>query len=160
MELTLSLSLATPELIIAVGAMVLLMIGVYSDERVNALVSGLAAALLIGAALWILLYPSDGAAFGGGFVSDPFSRFMKVLALVGSAVTLVMSLGFAKAEKFDKFEFPVLILLSTLGMKLRHGLADRDGIAFAFQNQPERSADIRLVVHDEDVARAYHLAGS
>ena len=50
------------------------------------------------------------------FVSDPFSRFMKVLALIGSAVTLVMSLGFAKAEKFDKFEFPVLILLSTLGM--------------------------------------------
>ena len=39
-----------------------------------------------------------------------------MLALLGSGVTLVMSLGFAKAEKFDKFEFPVLILLSTLGM--------------------------------------------
>jgi NADH-quinone oxidoreductase subunit N len=116
MELTASLSLATPELIIAVGAMALLMIGVYSGERANALVSGLAAGLLIVAAVWILLNPSDGAAFGGGFVSDPFSRFMKVLALVGSAVTLVMSLGFAKAEKFDKFEFPILILLSTLGM--------------------------------------------
>jgi NADH-quinone oxidoreductase subunit N len=116
MELYSSLSLATPELIIAAGAMLLLMIGVYSGERANALVSGLAVALLIFAAGWILLYPSDRAAFGGAFVSDPFSRFMKVLALTGSAVTLVMSLGFAKAEKFDKFEFPVLILLSTLGM--------------------------------------------
>jgi NADH-quinone oxidoreductase subunit N len=116
MELSSSLSLATPELILAAGAMVLLMIGVYSGERANALVSGLAAGLLIVAAGWILLYPADGAAFGRAFVSDPFSRFMKVLALVGSAVTLFMSLGFAKAEKFDKFEFPVLILLSTLGM--------------------------------------------
>ncbi len=116
MELTSSLSLATPELIIAVAAMALLMVGVYAGERANAVVSGVAAATLIVAAGWILLYPADGMAFGGAFVSDPFSRFMKVLALIGSAVTLVMSLGFAKAEKFDKFEFPVLILLSTLGM--------------------------------------------
>ncbi len=43
---------------------------------------------------------------------------MKVLALIGSAVTLLMSLGFARAEKFDSFEFPVLILLATLGMML------------------------------------------
>ena len=43
---------------------------------------------------------------------------MKVLALIGSAVTLVMSIGFAEAEKFDKFEYPVLILLATLGMML------------------------------------------
>jgi NADH-quinone oxidoreductase subunit N len=37
---------------------------------------------------------------------------MKVLALVGSAVTLVMSMRFAKAEHFDKFEYPVLVLLA------------------------------------------------
>ena len=53
----------------------------------------------------------DGQAFGGAFITDAFARFMKVLTLVGSVVTLVMSIGFAKAEKFDKFEFPVLILL-------------------------------------------------
>jgi NADH-quinone oxidoreductase subunit N len=116
MDLSTSLSLATPELIIAVGAMVLLMLGVYSGERANAAVSGLAATILIVAAAWILFYPADGEAFEQAFISDPFSRFMKLLALIGSAVTLVMSLSFAKQEKFDKFEFPVLILLSTLGM--------------------------------------------
>ncbi|HET9536066.1 MAG TPA: NADH-quinone oxidoreductase subunit NuoN [Mesorhizobium sp.] len=116
MELYSSLSLATPELIIAIASMALLMIGVYAGERANAAVSVIAAVVLFVAAGWILLYPAEGTAFGGAFVSDPFSRFMKVLALLGSGVTLVMSLGFAKAEKFDKFEFPVLILLSTLGM--------------------------------------------
>ena len=118
MDLSTSLSLATPELIIAIGAMVLLMVGVYSSERVNTTVSVLAAVLLLVAAGWILVYPADGEAFGKAFVSDPFSRFMKLLALIGSAVTLIMSLSFARQEKFDKFEFPVLILLSTLGMML------------------------------------------
>ncbi|WP_274628574.1 NADH-quinone oxidoreductase subunit NuoN [Arvimicrobium flavum] len=118
MDFNSSLVLIAPELIIAVGAMVLLMIGVYSGERSNNTVTGLSVALLIGAAAWMLLFGQNGPAFGSAFVSDPFARFMKLLSLLGSAVTLIMSVGFAKAEKFDKFEFPVLILLCTLGMML------------------------------------------
>jgi NADH-quinone oxidoreductase subunit N len=117
-ELSHSLSLAGPELILALGAMALLMVGAYSGEKANRMVTGLAVALLVAAAAWILLFTGDGTAFGGAFVSDAFGRFMKILTLIGSAVTLVMSIGFAKAEKFDKFEYPVLILLSTLGMLL------------------------------------------
>ena len=66
----------------------------------------------------MLFYTGDGEAFGGAFVSDPFARFMKVLTLVGSALTLMMSTGFAKEQNFDKFEYPVLVLLATLGMML------------------------------------------
>ena len=66
----------------------------------------------------MLLFAGDGKAFGDAFITDPFARFMKVLTLIGSVVTLIMSVGFAKAEKFDKFEYPVLILLATLGMML------------------------------------------
>lgn len=113
-----SLALATPELIIAVGALALLMVGVYSGERANATVNGLAVAILIGAGAWMIFFTGDGKAFGGAFVVDPFACFMKVLTLAGSIVTLVMSVGFAKAEKFDKFEYPVLIMLATLGMLL------------------------------------------
>ena len=113
-----NLTLMAPELLITVGALALLMIGAFSGERANALVSGLAVALLLAALALVVLFPQDGHVFGRAFVSDPLSRFMKVLTLVGSVVTLVMSAGFAKAEKFDKFEFPILILLSTLGMLL------------------------------------------
>ena len=117
-DLSLSLSLATPELIVALGAMALLMVGVYSGERANTTVTGLSVALLIAAAAWIVFFGGDGQAFGKAFISDGFARFMKVLTLIGSVVTLIMSVGFAKAEKFDKFEYPVLIMLSTLGMML------------------------------------------
>ena len=117
-DLSLSLTLATPELILAAGALALLMIGVFSGERSSPTVTGLALALMIGAGGWMLLFTEDGLGFGGAFVSDPFARFMKLLTLVGSIATLAMSVGFARQEKFDKFEFPVLVVLSTLGMLL------------------------------------------
>ncbi len=117
-ELSHSLTLATPELILAVGSMVLLMIGVYSNDRANSTVTGLSVALLIAAGAWMIVFAQDGSAFAGSFVVDSFARFMKILTLIGSVVTMVMSVGFAKAEKFDKFEFPILIVLATLGMML------------------------------------------
>lgn len=117
-ELYSSLSLATPEIILAIGAMALLMVGVYSGERANTIVNGLAVAILIGAGAWLIFLGGQGEAFGGVFLNDAFGRFMKVLTLLGSVVTLIMSVGFAKAEKFDKFEYPVLIMLATLGMLL------------------------------------------
>jgi len=117
-ELASSLSLAGPELIIAAGALLLLMIGAYAGEAANRLVTGLAIVILIIAGGWVIYGGADGAAFGNAFVNDAFARFMKVITLIGSVVTLIMSTEFAKAEKFDKFEYPVLVMLSTLGMML------------------------------------------
>lgn len=117
-ELTSSLLLLAPELILALGAMVLLMIGAFAGERSFGLVNALTVLLIIVAGGWMLLSTGDGQAFGGAFVSDSFARFMKVLTLIGSAVTLIMSTGFAKEQKFDKFEYPILVLLATVGMML------------------------------------------
>ncbi len=117
-DLISSLSLTTPELIIAIGALVLLMVGAYSREASSGAITGLAVAILIVAGGWMLFVSGEGNAFGSAFVQDPFARFMKLLSLIGSAVALIMSVRFAKAERFDKFEYPVLILLCTLGMML------------------------------------------
>ncbi len=134
-ELASSLTLALPELILAGAAMVLLMIGVFSGERANITVSGLAVAVLLGVAAWVLLFPENGEAFGTAFISDPFARFMKILTLIGSVVTLVMSVGFARAEKFDKFEYPVLIMLATLGMMLMVSANDMISLYLALELQ-------------------------
>ncbi len=113
-----SLHLSIPELILAIGSLVLLMIGVFSGERSGRMVSVLAIILLAVAALWLVFAPSEGLAYGGVFLADGFGRFMKVTALVGSIVALFMSLGLAKENQLDKFEFPVLIVLCTLGILL------------------------------------------
>ena len=117
-ELSSSLSLAMPELILVVGALALLMIGVFSSARAYGMVNALAIAILIAAGGWMALQGGSGEAFGGSFLVDPFAHFMKILALIGSAAALLMSGVFAKELNFDKFEFPVLVLLCTLGMML------------------------------------------
>jgi len=113
-----SLSVSTPELILAVGALALLMIGVYGGEKSAKPVTWLSIALMVVAALWIIFYPADGTAYSGAFLSDHFSRFMKILTLIGSATALLMSSSQQSANKIDKFEFPVLVTLATLGMML------------------------------------------
>ena len=41
---------------------------------------------------------------------------MKILVLLGAALTMIMSLGYIEREQMDRFEFPVLMLFATLGM--------------------------------------------
>lgn len=119
-----SLPIVGPELIMAGGAMLLLMIGVFAGERSAQTVTGLSVALIIIAGLWLVFVTPYGEAFGGSFVLDPFAGFMKVLVLVGSAAAVIMSVGFAESERFNRFEFPVLIVLSTTGMMVMVSAGD------------------------------------
>jgi NADH-quinone oxidoreductase subunit N len=117
-ELSSSLVFAGPELLLAGGALLLLMIGVFFGEGANRAVWALASLTMVVACVWVIYSAGNGGAFGDAFVNDPFARFMKVLTLVGSIATLIMSAGFARQDRFDKFEYPVLVLLATLGMML------------------------------------------
>ncbi len=113
-----NLALAMPELLLAGGSMILLMIGVYSGESSTRVVTGLSVALIILAGVWLVWVPGTGEAFHGAFVMDPFARLMKILVLIGSSVAIAMSVGFARLENFDRFEYPILVVLATLGMLL------------------------------------------
>ena len=113
-----SLHLIAPELLLAVGALVLLMIGVFSGDKSTPTVTGLAVALLVAAGMWMLLIPVQGEAFGGAYVADSYGTFMKILALIGSIFAMIMAVGHARFDHLDKFEFPVLLVLATLGIML------------------------------------------
>jgi NADH-quinone oxidoreductase subunit N len=110
------LALILPELILAIGAMALLMFGVYSGERSAPTVSAAAIVLIIVAIFAVALGGENGTTMGGAFVVDSFARFMKIAALIGSAVAIVIAQRFARAEGFERFEYPILIVLATLGM--------------------------------------------
>lgn len=113
-----SLHLTTPELMLGLGSLALLMVGVFAGERSGSLVTTLAIALLIAALGWIFLNPVEGLAFGGVYKADAFSRYIKMAALFAAIVSLFMAGTRAKAENLTQFEFPVLVVLATLGMML------------------------------------------
>jgi NADH-quinone oxidoreductase subunit N len=106
-----------PELMLAVGAMVLLLIGAYNGPKTTGLITVLAVCLLVvvGAAE-IMLPAGKHVTFGGSFIVDDFARFLKILALIGSAVTLILSREFLEDQSRKIFEYAILVLLSTVGM--------------------------------------------
>src|SRR6266550_3546484 len=106
-----------PELVLAVGAMVLLMLGAYRGQEATRLVTMLAIALLAVTGVLELLLPAGKlTTFGGSFIVDDFARFLKVLALIGSAATLILSTEFLSDPSRRIFEYSILVVLSTLGM--------------------------------------------
>jgi NADH-quinone oxidoreductase subunit N len=114
-----------PEIVLAVGAMVLLMVGVFRGERAAKSIEGAAFLLLLITALIIVWLPAGKlVTFDGSFVVDGFARFLKLLALAGSATTIVMSSHYLAVEKPETFEYSVLILLSTTGMMMLISAAD------------------------------------
>jgi NADH-quinone oxidoreductase subunit N len=108
-----------PETILAVGVMALLAIGAWRGERGFALVDELAVALLGLAIVSILLsVKPDMSVFDGAYIDDGFARFMKVLALSAALISILMSVDYLQRAGLEKFEYPILIILSTLGMML------------------------------------------
>jgi len=110
---------ALPEVVLAVLALALLMLGVFRNKEASDAVT-LGALLSLGLVAVLVIWGGEGRqeAFKGAFVADTFARVMKVLALFGSAVALVLSVNFMKRDGSARFEYPVLILLAALGMML------------------------------------------
>ena len=115
-----------PEIILACGAMLVLMGGVIGGERSAAAVNGLCIIVLLLVVYAMIAWVPAGrlALFGGSFVVDDYARFLKLLALSGSAGALMLSLDYLSAERQQKFEYGVLVLLSTLGMMMLISAAD------------------------------------
>src|SRR5215218_7387727 len=108
---------ALPEIILAVGVLVLVLFGAFRGERSSDLVNIGAFALIVVALLAVWMLPAGRVeALNGSFVTDAFAKFMKSLTLIASAAAIVMSGDYMKREGIFRFEFPILIVLSTIGM--------------------------------------------
>jgi NADH-quinone oxidoreductase subunit N len=111
-----SLAPIYPELVLAIGAVVLLLLGVLMKNERSGAIATLAVILLIIVGGGIVFSNTEGIIFNGGFINDAFARYMKLLVVGGSAFTLLLSFSSAKEHGLNKFEYAVLVLLATLGM--------------------------------------------
>ena len=116
---------ALPEIVLALGAMALLMVGAFRGEQATRSIDGAAILLLIFTGAVIVWLPAGTlVTFGDSFVVDNFARFLKLLALTGSAVAILMSTDYLAAQKQQRFEYSILILLATTGMMMLISAAD------------------------------------
>src|SRR5665213_2137874 len=112
---------ALPEMFIGAMALALLVLGVFQGERSTREISWLAI-LVLAVVLALVLSPALAhgperrTAVFGMFVIDGFSAYMKALVLIGSALSILLSLQYNESEGIGRFEYPVLILLSAVGM--------------------------------------------
>ncbi len=114
------LNVILPEIILAVFAMLALLAAVYSskDDMAPTLV-WLTAAVMAGLAIWIgMTGAGTNVAFNGMFVDDGFGRFAKVTLLLSAAAVLVMSQEYMQRRGLLRFEYPLLVALSAVGMMM------------------------------------------
>ncbi|MDA0239552.1 MAG: NADH-quinone oxidoreductase subunit NuoN [Proteobacteria bacterium] len=109
---------AIPEIYLAVSAMILLMLGVYSTGKQTVrTVSYLStAALFFAIPLTVMVTDGRMVTFGGLFVTDSFAVYAKILVLVSAGAAIVMAQDYLERQDIARFEFPVLVVLASLGM--------------------------------------------
>jgi NADH-quinone oxidoreductase subunit N len=113
-----SWTLARPEIFLAAATALLLLYGVLRGEgSVGFVAIATTIALLVTAVLIFVPY-REGTAFASLFVVDRLTGTMKVLVLIGSAAAILMSRAYFERLKVWRFEYPVIVALSTLGMML------------------------------------------
>ena len=111
-------STVVPEVFLSLYAMLALVVFVYSGKDKHAalsiwLTSGV---FLLLAAIIGLSSAPDTTSFNGMFVDDNFARFAKVVILLSAATVLVMGQDYAAKHDMLKFEYPLLVALSVVGM--------------------------------------------
>jgi NADH-quinone oxidoreductase subunit N len=109
---------AWPEFILVGFALIAVIIGAYSSEKVFGWLSALAIAALITAG-GVALANSPVAPvqlFQGSMVVDGVSVIAKVLIALSAAATLALGADHFMQTNERRFEFPALVVLAVLGM--------------------------------------------
>jgi NADH-quinone oxidoreductase subunit N len=114
-----SLAIGAPEVILASGALVLLLIGTFRGDRALVGISWGAVLLFAVTALTIVDdTPERVLAWNDLYVADAFTAYLKLLILIGASVSVLLALPHLARLGSARFEYPVLIVLATLGMFL------------------------------------------
>lgn len=114
---TASLALTAPELILSIGGTILMLVAAFAGDTSTRFVTW-ASVLLFGAAGLSLtgVAGSGGSAFNGLYTADAFGAFAKVLVYLAAAVSILVAPRWFEREDRLRAEYPVLILLSAVGM--------------------------------------------
>ena len=147
-----NLNVMLPEVFLTSSIFVILMLGVFLKKSFN-LIFNLSSIILILTIAIILNGSSDTEKiFLNSFIKDNFSNFFKILILVSSLFVLNASKNFINDTKINKFEYPIIILISVLGMFFM--LSSNDLILFYLGLELQSLALYILASIDRDNVRS------
>ena len=120
------ISAVLPEILLSAYAMAALLFGVYTtkDKAAPMLVWVTSGAFVLVGLMVGFAGGGTDVAFGGMFIDDAFSRFSKVMILFSAAAVLLMSEGYMARRGILRFEYPVLVTLSVVGMMVMVSAGD------------------------------------
>ena len=131
-----SLTIIAPELILALVAMTLLMIGsFYQKKSINLIITLSFITLIILSINELIPSENQVFAFNAFFIEDKLSSFAKFIIFFTSSLSIIMSANWLRNYDKSAFEFPVLILFSTLGMALMVSANDLVSLYLAIELQ-------------------------
>jgi NADH-quinone oxidoreductase subunit N len=115
-----------PEILLSVYAMIALLVAVYTTKDAMApMLTWVTAGVFALLAFWIGTGGGDTVtAFDGMFNNDGFARFSKVVILLSAAAVLLMSQEYMQRRGLLKFEYPLLVALSVVGMMVMVSAGD------------------------------------
>ena len=111
-----NLNILLPEIFLTLSIFSILMIGVFIKESFNLIFNLSSAIILFTIAIILNSSNETEKIFLDSFTRDSFSNFFKILILIASLFVLNTSKVFITDNKIGKFEYPIIILLSILGM--------------------------------------------
>ena len=120
------LRIILPEIFLSLYVMVALVGAVYtSKDEIAQKVTWLTAFVFILLAFWMIFSEAQTEiAFGGMFINDAFSRFSKIIILLSGAVVLIMGQDYMGRRGFLKFEYPLILAFSVVGMMVMVSAGD------------------------------------
>jgi NADH-quinone oxidoreductase subunit N len=119
---TIDLGAICPEIIVSLFAMAVLVLQSLRIGRLRSWYGYVSLAGIVAAVAVVFLEPSSFDAqsvsysFNGMWVVDNYSRFFKVIFLLGSGLTVLISMKYLEDEGMQHGEYYALILFATLGM--------------------------------------------
>jgi NADH-quinone oxidoreductase subunit N len=115
----LTLTPMVPEIFLAVSSMLLLVLGVFHGDKGASAIGWLCAiALTVTATLLLQGSWAPTSILSDMFMMDQFAGILKLIILIGLIVSVILTIHHVQEEKSARFEHPILIMLSGLGMLL------------------------------------------
>lgn len=120
------LAILIPEIVLAIFAMAGMLAAVYTskDAMAPALTWGTALIFVVMAFYIGVTGEGTRVGFNGGFVDDGFARFAKITILLSAAAILVVGMDYMQKSNLLRFEYPILVTLSVIGMMVMVSAGD------------------------------------